>query len=198
MESFMDVLTLSFPTTTDTLRVLSSIRRAAESVVNKELRIERDVSTAISIRQLIWKAKDEDRETEAKIIQRTKRINKQKKKKQKKKEKQRQKQRQKQQQKQQQKQHHAEQIKLEKDSNDEQDTDDEEEEIKVADDIDERLTKEDQRKWSVKLPRHLDPEPMLTVVRMYDPNDSSGTFIGLRVLVLTKSRFFLCHENLNT
>ena len=189
----MDVLTLSFPTTTDTLRVLSSIRRAAESVVNKELRIERDVSTAISIRQLIWKAKDEDRETEAKIIQRTKRINKQKKK-----EKQRQKQRQKQQQKQQQKQHHAEQIKLEKDSNDEQDTDDEEEEIKVADDIDERLTKEDQRKWSVKLPRHLDPEPMLTVVRMYDPNDSSGTFIGLRVLVLTKSRFFLCHENLNT
>ena len=186
MESFMDVLTLSFPTTTDTLRVLSSIRRAAESVVNKELRIERDVSTAISIRQLIWKAKDEDRETEAKIIQRTKRINKQKKKKKKKKEKQRQ------------KQHHAEQIKLEKDSNDEQDTDDEEEEIKVADDIDERLTKEDQRKWSVKLPRHLDPEPMLTVVRMYDPNDSSGTFIGLRVLVLTKSRFFLCHENLNT
>ena len=55
----MDVLTLSFPTTTDTLRVLSSIRRAAESVVNKELRIERDVSTAISIRQLIWKAKVE-------------------------------------------------------------------------------------------------------------------------------------------
>ena len=49
--------------------------------------------------------------------------------------------------------------------------------------------------WAQKLPRHLDQEPLLTVVRTYSANDH-GKFTGHRILVLTRDRLFVCHENL--
>ena len=43
--------------------------------------------------------------------------------------------------------------------------------------------------WSRLLPRHLDPEPTVTVVRTYSP-DEEGIFLGLRVLVFCENYFF--------
>ena len=45
--------------------------------------------------------------------------------------------------------------------------------------------------WSSLLPRHLDPEPILAVVRTYSPDDD-GMFLGLKVLIFCDGVFYLC------
>jgi hypothetical protein len=54
----------------------------------------------------------------------------------------------------------------------------------------------DDTHWASALPRHLDQEPLLTVVRTYSANDH-GKFTGHRILVLTRDRLFVCNENLD-
>ena len=175
LKAKMDVCTVSFPTTQLTLRLLDSVRRAVEAATQDECRVERDVATAMSIRKALWEADDLEKEKVAQ--QKAKR----------KAEKQKQKEK-------------EMMMKKGKQENmkEQQDMKEQQEVVlpKGSDSKPLRLTKEDTRSWSAKLPRHLDPEPMTTVVRVYDPNDKEGIFVGLRVLVLTRRRLFFCSENL--
>lgn len=49
----------------------------------------------------------------------------------------------------------------------------------------------------VPLPRHLNVEPLVSTVKLFNP-DNKGEFMGLAVLILTDTHFFICDENLES
>ena len=62
LEGEMDLVVVSFPNTTITTRIVESIRMSIETATKEEFRIERDVTTAMSIRKLMWEVKQQPKD----------------------------------------------------------------------------------------------------------------------------------------
>lgn len=171
LEGEMDLVVVSFPNTTITTRIVESIRMSIETATKEEFRIERDVTTAMSIRKLMWEVKQQPKDAHRHGKESSTKTTKKKPKK--------------------------GQTAQEPKTKQQLEQDRVAHRNKNNNHVSINTKPLSSSLWSRLLPRHLDPEPTVTVVRTYSP-DEEGIFLGLRVLVFCENYFFLCHENLTT